>query len=672
MPNALKFSRNGTLRPLRRTLAISVWLVLASTAVRAQVPPKPAEPATAKANAALLQTLPFDDRQDFDDAMRGFVGTLPDAQIAGTGPRPVWSMKPYDFEKQEAAPDTVNPSLWRQAQLNAIHGLFKVTDRVYQIRGFDISNMTIIEGDTSLIIIDTLTAAEAAKAGLELYYQYRPRKPIGTVIYSHNHADHFGGVKGLISEDDVASGKVQLLSPPGFMEAVMSESIIAGTPMSRRSFFQFGVLLPPGPRGHVDGGLGKGIARGALTLIAPNATIDKPLETRTIDGIDIVFRQAPGSEAPTEMLMYFPQFRMLDVAEDVTHTLHNLYAIRGAEVRDASLWSHYISDALETFGDKTDVLVAQHHWPVSGQARVAALLKKQRDLYKFINDQSLRLASKGFTGDEIAENLRLPQSLQQEWSARGYYGTLRHNAKAVYQKYLGWYDANPADLDPLPQVESARKTIDYMGGADAVIARGRADFAKGEYRWVASAMKQVVFAEPSNRAARELGADALEQLGYQAESATWRNAYLQGASELRNGMPNIPGFSTANPDTLKAISNEQVFDLLGVRLNAQKAEGKRFVINWNFTDSKQQLAMTLEDSALTYVAGKQAADADATISLPRSTLDAVMLQKTTFADAARSGLATIAGNAARLDEFTSMLDTFKVMFEVVEPKPITQ
>ena len=668
MPNVLTPPHPRALR--RSSLkAFAVVLSLASTASRAQVAPKAAEPATSKANAEFSRTLPLADRQDFDDAMRGFVGTLPDAQIAGSGPRPVWSMKPYEFEKQETAPDTVNPSLWRQAQLNAIHGLFKVTDRIYQVRGIDISNMTIIEGNSSLIIIDTTTTAETAKAGLDLYYQYRPHKPIGTVIYSHNHADHFGGIKGIISEADVASGKVQLLSPPGFMDAVMSESIIAGTAISRRSLFQFGVLLPPGPRGHVDGGLGKGLPRGALTLIAPNATIEKPLETRTIDGVEIVFKLVPGSEAPTEMLMYFPQFRVLDMAEDVTHTLHNLYAIRGAEVRDGSLWSRYISDALENFGDKTDVLIAQHHWPVTGQPRIVELLEKQRDLYKFINDQSLRLASKGYTPDEIAETLRLPASLQQEWSARGYYGTLRHNAKAVYQKYLGWYDGNPADLDPLPAVESARKTVDYMGGADAVIAHARTDFAQGEYRWVASAMKQVVFADPANRAARELEADALEQLAYQAEASTWRNAYLQGASELRNGTPNIPGFNTANPDTLKAISNEQVFDLLGVRLNPDKAEGKHFVINWNFTDSQQRLALTLEDSALTYVSGKQAAGADATISLARSTLDAVMLQKTTFADAARAGLAKIDGNAATLDAFAAMLDTFKVMFEVVEPRP---
>jgi alkyl sulfatase BDS1-like metallo-beta-lactamase superfamily hydrolase len=649
-----------------------VLAVASNSVAQGQVAPKGPESATLRANAELAKTLPFANRQDFDDAMRGFVGTIPDGLVPGAGPRPVWSMKPYDLLKQDEAPDSVNPSLWRQAQLNTIHGLFKVTDRVYQVRGLDMSNMTIIEGDTTLIIIDVLSTAETARAALDLYYQHRPNKPVGTVIYSHNHSDHFGGIKGVISEADVAAGKVQLLSPPGFMEAVMSDSIMAGTAVSRRAQYQFGALLPPGPRGHVDAGLGKSIARGTITLIAPTATIDKTMDKRVIDGIEIVFKLVPGSEAPAEMLMYFPQFRLLDMAEDVTHNMHNLYPIRGSEVRDGNLWSRYISEALEDFGNKSDVVIAQHHWPVAGQARVVDLLKKQRDMYKFINDQSLRLMNEGYTPAEIAETLRMPASLQQEWSTRGYYGTLRHNAKAVYQKYLGWYDANPADLDPLPPVETARKTVEYMGGADAVIARARDDFAKGEYRWVASAMKEVVFANPANRAARELGADALEQLGYQAEAGTWRNAYLVGAMELRNGMPKIPGNSTVNADTLRAISNEQFFDFLGVRLNAGKAEGKTFVINWNFTDSKRQLVTTLENSALTYVTGKQAPGADATITLARGTLNAVMLRQTTFPDAVKAGLITIDGAPRKLDELLSMLDTFKVMFEVIEPKATSQ
>jgi alkyl sulfatase BDS1-like metallo-beta-lactamase superfamily hydrolase len=649
-------------------LVVAFTVVLSSSLARGQVAPKPPEPATLKANADFARTLPFSNRDDFDDAMRGFIGTMPDATVTGSGSRPAWTMKPYEFLKQNEPADSVNPSLWRQGQLNAIHGLFKVTDRVYQVRGFDISNMTIIEGDTSLIIVDTLFTPETARAALALFYQYQPNKPVGTVIYTHSHTDHYGGVKGIVSEADVSAGKVQVLAPTGFMEAVGGD-ILAATALTRRGQYQFGVFLAAGPRSHVDGGLGKRTAFGPVTLIAPTDTINKSMEKRVIDGVEIVFQLAPGSEAPSEMLMHLPQFRVLDMAEDVTHNMHNLYTIRGSEVRDGNLWSHYISNAMETFGDQTDIVIAQHQWPVSGHARVIGLLKKQRDLYKFINDQSLRLLNQGYTSAEIAEKLRMPASLEQEWSARGYYGTLRHNAKAVYQKYLGWYDANPASLDPLPPVENARKTVEYMGGADAVVARARADFAKGEYRWVASAMNQVVFADPANRAARELGADALEQLGFQAEAGTWRNAYLVGAMELRDGVPKVPGGNLANADTLKALSNELFFDYLGVRLNAAKAEGKTLAFNCMFTDSKQQFVLNVENSALTYVKGKQSSNADVTIALARDTFDAIALQRTTFPEAMKSGLIKVDGDPRKFEEFLSMLDSFQPMFEVVEPKP---
>jgi alkyl sulfatase BDS1-like metallo-beta-lactamase superfamily hydrolase len=633
----------------------------------AQIAPKPPEAATLKANADMAKTLPFANRQDFEDAMRGFIGTVPDALVPGAGPRPAWSMKPYDFLKANEPADTVNPSLWRQAQLNAIHGLFRVTDRVYQVRGFDIANMTIVEGDTSLIVIDPLLSSETARAALALYYQHRPKKPVGTVIYTHGHADHFGGVKGVASEADVAAGKVQVIAPSGFMETAVAENILAGNAMSRRSQYQFGTLLPPGARGQVDTGLGKALARGTITLIAPTSTVDKTTEERTIDGVQVVFQLVPGSEAPSEMLMYLPQFRVLNMAEDVTHTMHNLYTIRGAEVRDGNLWARYIDQARVAFAGKTDVLIAQHHWPTTGQARIADLLKKQRDMYKFINDQSLRLLNQGYTAADIAETLRMPASLEQEWSARGYYGTLRHNAKAVYQKYLGWYDANPANLNPLPPVDYAKKTVQYMGGADAVVARARDDFKNGEYRWVASAMSQVVYADPTNRAARELGADALEQLGYQSEAGTWRSAYLVGAMELRNGVPKIPGGSSSNADTLKAVSNELFFDFLGVRLDAAKAEGKTMVINWNFTDSKQQFVLTLENSALTHIAGQQPG-ADATVTLSRATLDAITLKETSFPAAVLGGKVKIDGDRAKLGELMAMLDTFEPMFPVVEPR----
>ncbi len=656
------------MRPTRRAACTTtLGLFIAVGAAAQPAGPKDAEPSTRAAQAAVLGTLPFADRTDFDDARYGFVASLPDALVAGSGPRPVWTMKPYDFLNGEA-PATVNPSLWRQAQLNAIHGLFKVTDRLYQVRGFDLANMTIVEGDNSLIVIDPLTTTETSHAALELYYQHRPRKPVATVIYSHGHVDHYGGVKGVINEADVAAGKVQVLAPAGFMETAVAENILAGNAMSRRAQFQFGILLPPGPRGAVDTGLGKAVARGALTLIAPTSTVDKTMDKRRIDGIDIVFQLAPGSEAPAEMIMFFPQLHVLDMAEDVTHNMHNLYTIRGAEVRDGNLWSRYINESLQAFGADADVVIAQHHWPVRGQARVVDLLKKHRDLYKYINDQSLRLLNQGYTAAEIAENLRLPASLEREWSTRGYYGTLSHNAKAVYQKYLGWYDANPADLNPLPPVASARKTIEYMGGADAVIARARDDFKAGNFRWVASVMNQVVFADPGNRAARELGADALEQLGYQAEAGTWRGAYLVGAMELRNGTPRLPSVNTLTPDALKAVSNEMFFDFLGVRLNGPKAEGKHLVINWQFTDPPQQFVLNLENSALTYTVGRQSPKADATLTLARATLDAVTLKQMGFPQAVQQGLIKIDGDPGKLVELLSLLDTFNTSFEVIEPK----
>lgn len=637
------------------------------TSFTENVAPKAAQPSTLRANSDVAEALPFADRRDFEEAMRGFVATLPDALVPGLVDRPAWSMKPYEFLKAEKPADTVNPSLWRQAQLNSIHGLFQVTERIYQIRGFDISNMTVIEGDTSLIIIDPLFTTETARASLELYLQHRPRKPVGTVIYTHSHSDHFGGVKGVINETDVTAGKVQVIAPTGFMESAVAEKILAGNAMGRRAQFQFGMLLPTGVRGLIDTGLGKASARGTTTLIAPTVTIRNTTEEHTIDGVEFVFQLALGSEAPSEMLFYLPQFRVLDMAEDVTHCMHNLYTIRGAEVRDGNLWSKYIDEARVSFGEKTDVLIAQHHWPTIGRERINDLLKKHRDMYKFIHDQSVRLLNHGYNAEEIAETLQMPASLEQEWSTRGYYGTLRHNAKAVYQKYLGWYDANPANLDPLPPVAYARKAVEYMGGAEAVLARAREDFTSGEFRWVASVVNQVVYADPTNSEARELAADALEQLGYQSESGIWRCAYLVGALELRNGVPNIRSTSIGAGDVIKAVSNDLFFDFLAVRLDGTKAEGKNLVINWTFSDSNEQFIMSLENSALTHVIGKHP-EADVSVKLTRATLDAVLRKETTFPQEAEAGKVVIDGDSRKLEELLSLFDSFKLMFPIVEPR----
>jgi alkyl sulfatase BDS1-like metallo-beta-lactamase superfamily hydrolase len=636
-------------------------------AASASAQPKDAEPATRRANAEVARLLPFGDRADFDDAQRGFIAPLPGDIMSADGRRTIWSMKPYGFETGEA-PATVNPSLWRQAQLNNFHGLFKVTERVYQIRGFDDSNMTIVEGDNGLIVIDTLSAAESARAAIELYYQNRERKPVIAVIYTHPHTDHFGGVRGIVSEDDVRAGKVKIYAPDRFMDYAVADNVIAGNAMFHRSLYQFGIILPTGERGQVDAGHGKTIPRGGtLTLIAPADLIKESYETREIDGVEIEFHLVPGSEAPAEMTLYFPRLKLLNMAEDTNHTMHNLYTLRGAEVRDARLWSAYINEALDRYGERTDVLIAQHQWPTWGAERIAAFLKKQRDMYKFIHDQSVRLLNRGYTGADIAETLKMPASLATDWSTRGYYGTLSHNAKAVYQKYLGWYDANPANLAPLPPVELARRTVAYMGGAAAVIARARADFANGDYRWVASVMNQVVFADPANREARELGADALEQMGYQAEAATWRNAYLMGALELRNGVTKLPGIAAFSVDMLKAIPVDVVFDLWAVRLNADRAEGKRIVINWTFSDTGEKVALNLENAALTNLRGKLAANADTGFTLSRATFDSILLRRTTFPNAIAAGDIKVEGEARRLGELLAMLDEIPAEFPIVEP-----
>ncbi len=628
---------------------------------------KPAEPAVKASNNAVLSKLPFNKRGDFQDAARGFIATLPDAIVTVPDGHVVWSQKEYSF-LEKATPDTVNPSLWRQAQLNHRHGLFKVVEGVYQIRGFDLSNMTILEGDTGLIVIDTLLSVETAKAALDLYYQHRPRRPVVAVIYTHPHADHFGGVKGVITEADVASGKVAVLAPEGFLEHAVSEGVIAGNAQRRRSLYQFGPLLPKGERGQVDGGLGKTVSLGTLSLIPPTDIVRKSGEKRVIDGVEIVFEMAPETEAPVELYMYYPRFKVLNMAEVATHNFHNLLPLRGTEVRDALAWSKRLGEAVDTFGDEAETMISQHHWPVFGRERVRNALTNQRDLYKYEHDQTVRLMNQGFTAPEIAEQLTLPAGLANEWENRDYYGTVRHNAKAIYQKYLGWYDDNPANLDPLPPVEAARKYVAYMGGADAVVRRAREDFKKGEYRFVAEVANKLVFADASNQEARDLAADAYEQLGYLAESATWRNAYLYAAFELRHGTARAGRGPALNPETVKSIPTEMLFDLLGVQLDGPKADGRHIVINWKFTDSKTSFVLTLQHSALTCVANRQDAAADASLTLARDALDGIVLRRVAFRDAVRSRQIEVAGKAEKVEELFSLLDTFNPNFEIVEPK----
>jgi alkyl sulfatase BDS1-like metallo-beta-lactamase superfamily hydrolase len=527
--------------------------------------------------------------------------------------------------------------------------------------------MTIVEGDKGVIVIDPLVTVEAARAALDLYYQHRGKRPVDAVIYTHSHVDHFGGVKGVADEAAVKAGKIRIVAPQGFLSAAVSENVTAGAAMSRRSHYWYGVVLPKGERGQVDAGLGKAVSAGRVTLIAPTDTITKTGDQRVIDGVKMVFQLAPDTEAPAEMTIYFPQFKVFDSAELACHTLHNILTLRGAQVRDASKWAHYLNEAIALYGDRTDALIAQHHWPRWGNDRSIKFLKNQRDMYKYVHDQTLRLANEGYTMAEIGPMLRLPPNLARQWYTRGYYGTVNHDAKAVYQKYLGWYDMNPANLNPLPPEDSAKKYVEYMGGAPAVMAKAREDFAKGEYRWVAEAMNHVVFADPENQEARNLQADALEQLGYQAEASTWRNNYLTAAYELRNGVhvPTVAG--TAGADVVTAMTIPMFFDYLGVRLNGPKADGKTIVLNWNFTDVREKYVLNLENSALTYMPKQQVPHADATITLTRATLDAISLGKTTFADEIAAGRIKLQGDGKKLGELMSLLDTFDGRFNIVTP-----
>ena len=653
-------------RLVRGCVASATAMVCIAFAAEA---PKPAEPATTAANAKVRDEFDFANREDFDAAKRGFIASIPGAEVKAADGRVVYSLKGFEFLLgSDAAPATVNPSLWRHAQLNQLHGLFKVTERVYQVRAMDISNMTIVEGDTGLILIDPLLSAETARAALDLYLAHRPNKPVVAVIYTHSHVDHFGGVRGVIDEADVKAGKVKVIAPTGFTEHAVSENVIAGNAMSRRAQFQFGSFVPPGPQGQIDTGLGTLLSRGRITLIAPNDLIEKPLDTRTVDGVQMTFQLTPGTEAPAELNIWFPQFKVFDAAENVTQQIHNLYTLRGAEIRDGLAWAKYIDESRELFGGQAAVMIAQHTWPTWGSERIDNMLRKQRDLYKFIHDQTVRLMNLGHKPREIAEQLRLPDSIGQEWFARGYYGTVSHNAKAVYQKYLGWYDANPAHLNPLPEADAAKKYVAYMGGADAVVARARDDFKAGNYRWVAEVMNQVVFADPAHGAARALEADALEQLGYQAESGVWRNVYLTAALELRNGVPAATGTSTTSADVIKAIPLGLFFDYLAVRLDASRAAGKKMVLNWNFSDVKQQVRLTLENSVLSHRLDRPAANPDATITLKRATLDQISLRQKSFGDALQAGEIQIAGNGDKLAELLGLIDSFPAMFDVVTPK----
>jgi alkyl sulfatase BDS1-like metallo-beta-lactamase superfamily hydrolase len=625
-----------------------------------------------KSNNALAQ--PSEVFADEDEATRGFIATWPNAEIRGADGRVVWTMAGYEFLQADEPAETVHPGLWKQAKRNLQHGLFEVCPRIYQVRGFDLANMTVIEGDKGVIIIDPLTCAETAQAALKLYREQRGDRPVTAVIYSHSHADHFGGVRGVIDEEHAIRHNIPIIAPAGFLWHTVAENMIAGNAMSRRSQFQFGPTLPRGACGQVDCGLGKNMPNGTITLIPPTRTIEKDRERHVIDGVEIVFALAPESEAPSEMYFFFPGLKALNLAELGQHTMHNLCPLRGAQVRDARLWSRYLDEALHEFAPHSDVVFAQHNWPTWGREKLSRFIAEQRDLYKYVHDQTVRLMNKGQTAVEIAEELRLPAELAGVTHAQGYYGTLVHNVKAVVQLYLGWYDGNPSRLHTLPPVEAGSRYVAYMGGADALLARASADFAAGEHRWVAEVMSHLVFADPANQAARQLCANALEQLGFAAESATWRNAYLLAARELRQGVPRAKRRSMSY-DLLKAVPMEMFLDCLAIRLVAARATGRTMQIAWHLDDTGEHWLLSLGNAALTYrridTANAGAAAADASIAVSRERLAQLLGHESGIAAAVASGLERgdikVTGNARCVAELMGMLDEFDPMFNVVEP-----
>ncbi|ELL7085653.1 alkyl/aryl-sulfatase [Vibrio fluvialis] len=651
---------------MKSVLALVIAAMVSSGASAAD--PKPATQATIDANNAVKQSLTFSDKKDFENAQKGLIAKQDVVTIKNDKGDVVWDLEQYKqyITLNNPAPDSVNPSLWRNAQLNMINGLFEVTDGIYQVRGYDLSNITFIKGNTGWIVFDPLISQETAKAALDFVNEKLGKRPVVAVVYSHSHIDHFGGVRGIVDEKDVKAGKVKIIASHGFTEHAVSENVIAGNAMGRRAIFMYGALLPRNEFGGVNGGLGQTTSTGIATLIEPTDIIEKTGDKMTVDGVRMVFQYTPGTEAPTEMNTWFPDKKALWMAENSTNTMHNILTLRGAQVRDALKWSGYLQETIEMWGGDVKVKFQSHHWPMWGNADIVEYFKKQRDIYKYTHDQTVRLMNQGYTGEEISEIIKLPKTLENNWSTRGYYGTLRHNSRAVYQRYMGWYDGNPSDLNNLPPTNAAVKYVEYMGGESAAIQKAQADFDKGNYRWVAEVLKHVVFANPQSKKGKELLADAYEQLGYQSESGPWRSVYLQGAYELRNGTPSAGGVQTASPDIIKNMPPEMLFDYLAVRILPEKAEGKKFAINLNFTDLDEKYTLYLEDSVLIHTK-KQSDKPNVTLTLTKSVLDDVQLGNVTLEKAIANGDIQLKGDKEVFKDFVGMLDRFNFWFNIVTP-----
>jgi len=620
---------------------------------------KPVTPAIQKAHAAHLGALPLDDTRDFEDADRGFLAALAPGVVHAADGRIVWDNDSYAFLEGEA-PETVHPSLWRQSQLVARQGLYEVVAGIYQVRGLDLSNITFVEGDTGVIVIDPLISTETAAAALALYREHRGERDVVAVIYSHSHIDHFGGVFGVTSVENVEAGKVQVIAPEGFVEHAVAENVYAGPAMGRRAGYMYGAVLARGPQGQVGAGLGQTTSSGEVGMIVPTLEVTTTGETHTVDGVEIEFQMAPGTEAPSEMHFYFPKYRALCMAENATHTLHNLLTLRGALVRDPHVWSTYLTEAIDTFGDRSDVAFASHHWPTWTSDRVVEYLSTQRDLYAYLHDQTLRLLNQGYQGAEIAELIELPPALENAWSTHGYYGSVSHNVKAIYQRYMGWFDGNPTRLWPHPPAEQATRYVDALGGIDRVVELAQAAFDSGDFRWAATLLDHAIFTDESHRPARELLADTLEQLGYGAENGTWRNFFLSGATELREGNFGTPT-ATSAPAIVAQLTPEQLFDAIAISVNGPKAWDLDISINLVLTDLDAAYRLTLRNGVLIHRKAEADPNAAATITTTKPRLLGVMA-----GDTSSPGL-DITGDAGALTALLGVLDQGDPNFDIVTP-----
>jgi len=658
---------------------IAVSLLLALLAVGCPAPaPGPADEAdadangftaptaaSAEANAAVARALPLADQRDFEEAKRGLVATDPDLRIAGPDGQPLWDPNSFAFVAGDAPP-SVNPSLWRQAKLNGLHGLFQVTEDVYQVRGYDVSNMTWIRGQSGWIVVDPLTSEETAAAALALARKHLGDAPIRAVVVTHSHLDHFGGIRSVLPDELAAEGTVRIVAPRAFVEEATSENVLAGTAMGRRATYQFGSNLPRGARAYVDSGLGKAPARGTIGLRVPTDLVDHTPQPMELDGVRFVFQYAPDSEAPAELTFYLPEQRAYCGAEIVNRTMHNLYTLRGAKVRDALLWSGYIDEALRLFPE-AEVAFGSHTGPVFGNERVTAFLKGQRDTYKYIHDQTLRLANAGHTPREIAEQIELPAALASEFANRGYYGTVRHNAKAVYQFYFGWYDGNPANLDPLPPVEEGVRYVEAMGGAAEVKRKAREAFGRGEYRWAATLGDHLVFADPDDSEAREILARSYDQLGYRAESGVWRSVYLSGAQELRHGVQGQEFSARLALGLLRHVPLEYFFDAMATRLDGPDAADESMTLNFVFTDLGETHVLSLENAVLHHAQREPDPAAVATVRLTRELFLRLATGQAGLRELVFSDELAVEGSRTRLLAFFSLFDRPDGRFPIVTP-----